>query len=1172
MSTTIDTLDIQITTNAARSASNIERLAKSLETLRANAKLTTVVNSLDKLKQKLDGLAGSRDGVKVVRDLADSFKALTGKLDPVAKKMNNVTRTVDALSKKTKAATTSLRSFNTTNNHVTQSINSSSVGLMATIENYQTLIHVMNSVIQITTNFLAQAIEWDGIQFRFGQSFGEDAEEVYDWILKINEALGINVQEFMQYSGLYASLLKGFGLGQEKVTEIAVGLTELSYDIWAYSNDRFKSVEEASEAIRSAITGEIEPIRNAGIALTEASLQEYIDSTHLAGISIEKLTEAQKAEVRYAAMVDSAMSQGIIGTYAREMNTAEGAVRNLSQTLKTLTQSLGSLFIPMLQVVVPYITAFVEILTDGVRKLASLLGIEIQKIDWSKTNSGVGGLADGAADAASGLGSAADAAKKLKNYTMGFDELNVINPDSGSKGSGGGAGGASDWGSGLDLKSIWDEGLLAQASKKVDEIKGNILGFLDEFKEELAIIGVSLGVLGVTKLITGLGEALQKAEQVDGVLGNIAKVATSGLVIGVQLIFQKMAFDSFQSEGGTLWDYLSGLLIGAGSSFILYKQWGAGGLVIGLGVTAYTAIKSVIDQGGVEGVEGVATLLTGLASAAGAVFMAWKKVAPVIGKSKIWIALKNAIIPAAKAIGSFVAGISAPVWAAIAIAVAAIGSAAYYLSKNWDKVVQAVKDFAEQNLAPKLDKIREHFSKIGETLAPLKTAFGFVVEAVKKLGGLLGKIDLSKVWDGILKGIEWFGGYLVSMLGGSIAAFVNVIVNVAENLAQIFSGWIQVAAGFVKFVIALFSGGDIEAALETMWDGVKDIFSGITGMIWGTLVSFASGYLSWATSLWDNLSAWYTETVAPVFTAEFWATRFNTIVEAFTTKMEEWKTSAKKKWGEITAWFNKTIKPYFTLEYWQGVYQSVVDAFNAKMDEWRQAAAKKWELIVAWYDETIAPVFTVAFWKGKFDTLVQAIRAKLDEFRSTASEKWSGIKSWYNSNVAPKFTKDFWIGKFEGMKNGFVSTIKNMVNLGVDQLNEFIDWLNGNLKFSWDGLTIKGKEVFPGGEIQLFTIPHIPRFENGGFLEDGLFTMNQGEIAGKFTNGRSVVANNEQIVAGIAEGVYSAVVAAMADSQSGRSEQAVNVYLDGKQIYTSVKRTESQRGVSLMGNQLGYTY
>ena len=44
------------------------------------------------------------------------------------------------------------------------------------------------------------------------------------------------------------------------------------------------------------------------------------------------------------------------------------------------------------------------------------------------------------------------------------------------------------------------------------------------------------------------------------------------------------------------------------------------------------------------------------------------------------------------------------------------------------------------------------------------------------------------------------------------------------------------------------------------------------------------------------------------------------------------------------------------------------------------------------------------------------------------------------------------------------------------------------------------------------------------------------------------------------------------NATNGRQDQNVNVYLDGKQIYASVKKTESERGRNLMGNQLGYAY
>lgn len=68
--------------------------------------------------------------------------------------------------------------------------------------------------------------------------------------------------------------------------------------------------------------------------------------------------------------------------------------------------------------------------------------------------------------------------------------------------------------------------------------------------------------------------------------------------------------------------------------------------------------------------------------------------------------------------------------------------------------------------------------------------------------------------------------------------------------------------------------------------------------------------------------------------------------------------------------------------------------------------------------------------------------------------------------------------------------------------------------------------------------------KNGGKLEDGLFTMSKGEIIGSFDDGSTVVANNQQIIEGIKQGVYEAVSGAM-HSQNGATG---NVYLDGRKV------------------------
>lgn len=1005
MSTQIDSLDIQIKTSAGQSAENIEKLADALERLKNGAKLGQTAKNLEKLSSALDGLQSRSGGIANLNKLSQKMNSVSIGSNQLANASGNMKKGFDL----------------------------SSISLMAFTSNVGLLIGSLNQAIQVASNFVAQAVEWDGIQFRFGRAFGEDAEETYAYIEKINEALGINIQQFMQYSSLYGSLLSGFGMAQEKVTTISVGLTELSYDIWAAYNDRFKTLEDASEAVRSAITGEIEPIRNAGIALTEASLQEYIDSTHLAGVSIEKLTEAQKSEVRYAAMVNAAMNQGIVGTYAREMNTAEGAIRSLTQSFKGLVQAIGSLFIPILQLVVPYVTAFVELITEAVFWVAKLFGIPIQEISWGDAVSGVGGVADGAKDATDGLNAASKAAKKLKDYTMGFDELNVISPDTGASNVGGaGAGGAAGWGEGLDLKTLWDDSVFAEASKKVDEIKAKIKGFFDEWGWLIGLIGAAIAGIMIHKAWPTI-------------------VAWGAKIIGVF----------------------------TGISNIVRAVWGA---------------------------------FKGSTAAQSALAMLSPKLAAIVAGLKA----------AASAVGTFIGGLSGVAIATIVAVIAAIASVVYFLYENWEKVTEAVKNFFKENIVPKLEEIRGHFSDLKDALGPVGEAIAKAYNSVKDF---IANIDWSK-FDWIGKLFETVGGIIFSVVGGVIMTAFNILVGAIENVIQGFTGLVQFTTGVIKLLVALFTGdfssiGDI---VQLITDGIQNLWNGMIGLVFGWTEDLVEGVVSW----FNNMS----EVV------------FGKTVPEMIDGIVEWFLSLPDKiLGPIEDFAERVITTFKNL----------------------------WTDVKAWWGEHVQPKFTAEYWKNKFDVIRAAIKDKLAEVKEEASKKWSDITAWFDRNVAPKFTKDYWVEKFNGLKEGFVTVVKNAMNAGIDKINHFIGNVNDALRFEWDAFSFLGKEIFPSGSFTLATIPTIARFENGGFIEDGLFTMNRGEIAGKFNNGKSVVANNEQIIAGISEGVYTAVVAAMAESQSG-GDRPVVVYLDGKQIYSSMKRTESRRGLDLMGNQIGYVY
>lgn len=1128
MSVTIDSLDIQIRSSAGSAKQNIEDLAKALEKLNGASKVTKIVNALDKLNGSLTNLrsnsgvmgqlsslskslsqlaaipelTGLKSAVRELRklpkvmsslDSADlaafntKIRALSKALEPLAKQLSVIAAGFGKLpGQVSKVVTATNRMTRATAAH-SGALNTQSMNLMSAFYNFQSYLSIIHAVGDGISRVMADAIEWDGIQFRFGRAFGEDAEEVYAYAQKINDVLKINTQQFMQYSSLYGSLLKGFGMAQNKVTSISVGLTELSYDIWAAYNDRFKTLEQASEAVRSAITGEIEPIRNAGIALTEASLQEYIDSTHLAGISIEKLTEAQKAEVRYAAMVNAAMDQGIVGTYAREMQTAEGAVRTLTQQMKSLGQAVGSLFLPILQMVVPYLSAFVELLYEAVAAFMALTGIPFQEITWN--SSGVGGLAEGAEAAADSLGDAAKNAKKLKSYTMGFDELNIIDPNSGA--SGGSGGGAGDWGEGLDLDTLWDDSVFAAASKQVDELKQKILNWFEEWKTQIMIISAALGVLSLSKLLTHLGQAVGLGEKFLSAMRTIGKLATTAIVITLQYSLMTEFLKGYL-DGEGFKEYLKALFVGALGTWVLYSMWGPAGLVIGFGVTAVASLSAIIKDGGIHGAEGAITALGGLVSGITAVTIAWKKLIPVVAGSNFgtmitllksggklgevlaatFPRLSNAVTMVVTAIKGFTA------WVPVVAIIAAVSSAIYFLAQNWDQVTAAASNFFKANIVPKLEKMKQALDDIKAALAPIGAMLAPVIDKVKEFVKQIGPLE------GVGKVIEIIGGIIVSVLGGAVAGTFNALMGIISGFVELVSGTVQIVSGVVQAIVALFSGDLLAArtAVDFIVSGIVSLFKGLWGMTVGAVIDFVKGVISWFTSLWDELVG-------------------HSIVPDMIDAIVEWFLSLP---GKI-----------------------------------------------------LAPL------KKFCDDVVQRFR-----------ELWSAVKEWWNTNVAPKLTLAFWENKFSNMKTGFVNTVKAMLNAGINKLNQFIDWANDALNITFDGLKnpLSGEWIIKPMSIQLASIPKIPTFAEGGFPGAGLFIANEAgpELVGRMGS-RTAVANNDQIVEGVAAGVYQAVVAAM-NATSGGSGQNVNVYLDGKQIYASIKRTESERGVSLMGNQLGYVY
>ena len=212
----------------------------------------------------------------------------------------------------------------------------------------------------------------------------------------------------------------------------------------------------------------------------------------------------------------------------------------------------------------------------------------------------------------------------------------------------------------------------------------------------------------------------------------------------------------------------------------------------------------------------------------------------------------------------------------------------------------------------------------------------------------------------------------------------------------------------------------------------------------------------------------------------------------------------------VQSWFTNNVAPWFTKEKWKNLAENIPNAIKEKWNEftsWWQNTA-----IVSWWNNNVAPWFT----KEKWENVGQGIKDGITGIWSDFVSWWQGtaIGNWWNNNVAPWFSKEKW--NFSGIKDGVSSAFQGAIEAIKQKWNSFANTLNSILKINIQPVIVSGKTIFSGGVLNLGVIP---TFAQGGFPEDGWFRASQGEMLGKFDNGQSVVANNNQITDGISAAV-----------------------------------------------------
>lgn len=147
----------------------------------------------------------------------------------------------------------------------------------------------------------------------------------------------------------------------------------------------------------------------------------------------------------------------------------------------------------------------------------------------------------------------------------------------------------------------------------------------------------------------------------------------------------------------------------------------------------------------------------------------------------------------------------------------------------------------------------------------------------------------------------------------------------------------------------------------------------------------------------------------------------------------------------------------------------------------------------------------VGYFKSQFETSFKHIQdltgIKFDDIKAGFNSGWNKVKDvfantpgWFKEKFDSAFNavKDAFSpfdGFFSGLGESLGKTFKGALNGVITHFNKFINWVNSNLKFSWDGLKIAGQTIFEGGTVQLAKIPAIPQLARGGIVDSPTLAM-----------------------------------------------------------------------------------
>lgn len=779
------------------------------------ANMTTFINQLSKLPKVIEDLEAAD-----IDKFTQQMTALAAAMKPFADEMQKVSNGFSAFPSKIQKLITSTEKYNASARKATTTTGKFTSGLKA--------LNVAAVAITFRKigHFIAQAVtesnKYQEDLNLFTVALGQYADEAKEYAEYVSDIMGIDPAQWLRNQGIFNTLLTGFGDTAERAQLMSQNLTQLGYDLSSYANI---PIEEAMLKLQSGISGELEPLRRLGYDLSQAKLQQTALNL---GIKerVANMTQAEKAELRYYAIMTQVTTAQ--GDMARTLEAPANQLRILQAQLTQAARAIGNIFIPALNAILPYAIAVVQVIREIANALANLAGFKLTEVDYSGVNS----AAVGAGSLADNLDDAAGAAKKLKQYTAGFDELNVFAPNTGS-GSGAGAGGAG----GFDFDLPTYDFLGDAVQTRIGEIKKMIE---DTLAEITTIVSGFMLAVGAILVVTGVNIPLGVGLMAAGAVGLAATVGLNWTAMSSELASTLALITGV--VGGFLLA-LGAIMAFSGANLplgIALMALGGASLVSAAVINWHNSDRHLTDAlttltgvlAGASLAVGAMLAFTGVATGLGIALMAVGAVTLVSAAALNWNSIPDALASPLSRVGLLVSGATLVLGAILAfsgcmplgIALMAIGATSLVsvMALNWN----GLSDEIQNVIAIITTVVSVAFLAIGAALAfsGANIPLGLALLAA---GAVTMGTAIMPNWNDLSDNVQQKISVITTVVGGALLA-VGAILALSGVALPLGLG--LMAAG------ALSLGAVATLNWDFVVNSIKKVVSVITGILSGALI------------------------------------------------------------------------------------------------------------------------------------------------------------------------------------------------------------------------------------------------------------------------------------------------------------------------------------------------